>query len=302
MNVLVGQFVRHLSYERGLSENTRKAYQSDLLSFVAFLEKRAVRTFNAVQRRDVQDYLMAQKDAGMNVSSLARRLVAMRVFFSFLQSEGLLDKNVTATLDSPRLWKILPGVLSLREVDRLLESPIGDDRVSLRDRTLLELMYATGMRVSESADLTLDDLHMDESYLRCTGKGSKVRIVPFGKKACGLIARYLAEARPQFLKRSGKAAPPVDSRHVFLTYRGRKFSRKGIWKLIKRYAARAGIEKNVTPHTLRHSFATHLLANGAPLRIIQEMLGHADISTTQVYTHVDQKRLQSVHAEFHPRA
>jgi integrase/recombinase XerD len=222
-------------------------------------------------------------------------LVALRVFFAFLQREGLLDRNVVEAMDSPKLWKVLPNVLSMKEVERLLEAPAGNDRISIRDKAMLELFYASGLRVSEVAELKLEDIHFDSGYLRCMGKGSKVRVVPFGEKSREKLVRYLNEARPAFAKE--KADP-----QIFLTYRGRKFSRKGIWKLIKAYAKRAGIEKNVSPHTLRHSFASHLLANGAPLRVIQEMLGHADIATTQVYTHVDQGRLRAIHAQYHPRA
>jgi integrase/recombinase XerD len=183
----------------------------------------------------------------------------------------------------------------MREVQRMLDAPLGDDRRALRDRALLELMYATGLRVSEAAELKLSDIHFDSGYLRCMGKGRKVRIIPFGEVSRRHVDRYLNEARPQFVKEHKLP-------HVFLTYRGAPFSRKGIWKLIKDYARVAGIEKPVSPHTLRHSFASHLLANGAPLRVIQEMLGHADIAATQIYTHVDQGRLRQVHAEFHPRA
>ena len=179
-------------------------------------------------------------------------------------------------------------------MERLLESAAGDDRIAVRDRALLELMYATGLRVSEAAALGLEDIRFDSGYLRCRGKGGKVRVIPFGGQARARLETYLAEARPLF-------AGGAEGARVFLTYRGRGFSRQGIWKLIKTYARRAGIDKPVSPHTLRHSFASHLLANGAPLRVIQELLGHADIATTQVYTHVDQGRLRAVHAQFHPR-
>ena len=202
----------------------------------------------------------------------------------------------------------------VKEVERLLEAPAGNDRVSLRDKALLELLYATGLRVSEIAGLRLTDVHQEEGYLRCSGKGNKVRVVPFGEQARQHLRRYLSEGRVAFPAAGGRAArpgrgtavPATDTAAadgaVFLTYRGRPFSRKGIWKLIRHYARRAAIGKRVSPHTLRHSFASHLLANGAPLRVIQEMLGHADIATTQVYTHVDQGRLRAVHARYHPRA
>lgn len=296
MKALVDQFLDYVSIERGLSPNTRSAYEDDLKSFRGFLESRHVKSFNDVKRKEILDYLGAEKDRGLSVNSISRRLVAIKVFFNFMQKEGLLGRNVTSAMDSPRLWKVLPSVMSTKEVDRLLAAPSRDKRNGIRDRALLELMYASGLRVSEAANLRLEDVHFDEGYLRCTGKGNKVRVVPFGTRARDALERYLAESRPTYLK-EGAASP-----HVFITYRGKNFSRKSIWKMIKHYAGRAGIEKKVTPHTLRHSFASHLLANGAPLRVIQEMLGHADIATTQVYTHVDNGRLQSVHAQYHPRA
>lgn len=295
MNVLIDQFLDYISLERGLSDNTRTAYSADLQSFSRFLITDNIRSFNAVGRKHVLDYLIAEKERGLSVNSISRRLVAIKIFFSYLQREGMLARNVTEPMDSPRLWKVLPGTLSLKEVERLLEAPVGNDRFSLRDKALLELLYATGLRVSEAAELKLDDIHFDSGYLRCLGKGNKVRVVPFGGKAKEHLQRYIAEARTMF-------GQDTSNRHLFLTYRGKKFTRKGIWKLIKNYAKRAGIKKPVSPHTMRHSFASHLLANGAPLRVIQEMLGHADIVTTQVYTHVDQARLRSVHAQFHPRA
>jgi len=295
MNALIEQFLDYLSLERGLSANTRAAYADDLARFVRFLEGKGIKSFNGVTRKHLLDYLMAEKDRGLRVNSISRRLVAVKIFFRYLQQESLLVQNVADVMDSPKLWKVLPEVMTLREVERMLDAPQGDGRQSVRDKALLELMYATGMRVSEAADLKIDDIHFDEGYIRCTGKGNKVRVVPFGEKAKACLQRYLETARPAF-------AGERPERHVFLTCRGKNFSRKGIWKLVKAYAGKAGVTRRVSPHTLRHSFASHLLANGAPLRVIQEMLGHVDIATTQIYTHVDQGRLKSVHEKFHPRA
>ncbi len=295
MNILINQFLDYISLELGLSPNTREAYQSDLVSFCAFLDAHNVSSFNDVTRQHVLDYMMDEKERGLAVNSISRRLVAIKMFFRYMQRENMLDKNVTDVMDSPHLWRVLPGVLSATEVDRLLAVPVGNDRIAVRDKAMLELMYATGLRVSEVAELQLEDLHFDEGYLRCMGKGMKERVIPFGSKASDSLHRYIVEFRDKFVK------DPYE-RTLFLTYRGTKFSRKGIWKNIKKYALSAGITKNVSPHTLRHSFASHLLANGAPLRVIQEMLGHSDISTTQIYTHVDQGRLRSVHSDFHPRA
>ena len=294
MNVLISQFLDHISLERGLSANTRVAYEADLLAFAAFLTARGVSSFNDVSRDHITDYLTAERERGQAVSSISRRLVSIKVFFGFLQREGLLARNVTDAMDSPKLWRLLPEALSLREVERLLQIPAGDDRLDVRDKALLELFYATGLRVSELAGLTLDDVHFDSSYVRCTGKGNKVRVVPFGEQARRCLERYLATARPQLARREVE-------RRVFLNQRGGGFSRQGLWTLIRKRARQAGIEKSVHPHTLRHSFASHLLANGAPLRVIQEMLGHADIATTQIYTHVDEGRLRQVHQQFHPR-
>jgi integrase/recombinase XerD len=295
MNALVDQFLDHVSLERGLSPNTRKAYADDLKRFVLFLDRKRIRSFNDVRRKTILDYLMSEKERGMSVNSISRRLVSVKIFFAYLQYESLLAENVAEVMDSPKLWKVLPSVLSLKEVDKMLSVPKGKSRIALRDKAILELLYATGMRVSELVDLKLDDLHFDSGYLRCMGKGSKVRVVPFGGEAAKHLRRYLADSRPEFVNEN-------DDGSLFLTYRRKKFSRKGIWKLIKDCARKAGIKKNVSPHTLRHSFASHMLANGAPLRVIQELLGHSDIATTQVYTHVDQGRLRAVHASFHPRA
>lgn len=295
MQVLLDQFLDYLSLERGLSPHTRAAYGNDLHRLLLYLQRKGVSSINAVTRRHILDYLMWEKDQGLGANSLSRRLVAIRVFLRYLQQEGLLTSNVTDTMDSPRLWKLLPSTLSPQEVGVLLETPRLDRALGLRDRTLLETLYGTGLRVSEIAGLRVEDLHFDSGYLRCVGKGNKERVVPFGGAAAAYLKRYLEELRPRLLRRG-------EAKAVFLSNRGAPLSRKTIWQMIRRYARQGGIAKRVSPHTLRHSFATHLLANDAPLRVIQEMLGHADISTTQVYTHVDASRLKSVHQQFHPRA
>ncbi len=295
MQALVDRFLDTLALEEGLSENTRKAYASDLRLFVTFSMARGLAGLNDITRRDVLDYLHREKERGSASSTLSRRLVAIKVFFRFLHREGLLIRNVTEVMESPRLWKVLPDTLSVRDVDRLLQAPVGSTRYDLRDRAVLELLYATGMRVSELAGLTVDETRLDEGFVRCMGKGSKMRVVPFGSQAKQHLERFLKEGRPQF-----RADPSV--REVFLNRLGKKISRQALWKLIRDAARKAGLERPIHPHTLRHSFATHLLSNGAPLRVIQEMLGHSDIATTQIYTHVDQNRLKAVHARFHPRA
>ena len=295
MRLLVDQFVDYISLERGLSANTRSAYQSDLAKFIQFLERKKIASINAVRREDILDFLLFEKGHGLGVNSVSRLFVAIKVFFRFLQREGLLTANITEAMDSPKLWKALPATLSVKEVERLLAAPEGTKPAAVRDHAMLELLYATGLRVSELCSLTLESISFDAGYLRCTGKGQKERVVPFSDKAAAALRKYIAEARPSFTQ-------DPRTRGIFLSRRGRQISRKTVWKLIKQYARKSGIQKKISPHTLRHSFASHLLANNAPLRVIQEMLGHADIATTQIYTHVDQSRLKSIHEQFHPRA
>ena len=295
MLALVDRFLDFLAIERGLSPNTRAAYAGDLHALLGWLQGRGLNSINRVTRRHILDFLMAEKERGLAANSLSRRLVAIKVFLRFLQQENLLAFNVAEAMESPRLWKILPGTLSYKEVERLLAAPSEQSRFYLRDRALLETLYGAGLRVSELATLSVDDVHFDAGYIRCLGKGRKERVVPFGSGARNSLRLYLETLRPALAE--GHA-----SRALFLTRRGAAFTRQGIWKLIKQLTRQAGIAKRVSPHTLRHSFASHLLANGAPLRVIQEMLGHADIATTQIYTHVDPGRLQAIHAQYHPRA
>lgn len=294
MTTLVSQFLDHIVYERGLSANTREAYADDLAAFVAFLDAHGVRLLNDVTRRHVTDFLAEQKQrCGLAVATLARRLVAIKVFFAYLEAEGLIDHNVTTVMTAPKQWRELPDTLSPDEVRRLIAAASsGSSRRSLRDRAMLELFYACGLRVSELATLRLRDVHLDEGYVRCTGKGDKQRVVPLGQVAADELERYLAESRP--------AGVATDS--VFLSQQRRAFSRSQVYRIVVRHAREAGLSGRVTPHTLRHCFASHLLANGAQLRAIQEMLGHASIATTQIYTHVDRGRLAAVHRKFHPRA
>lgn len=295
MDPLIDQFSDYIALERGLSDHTRSAYRSDLKLFVEHLKKQKITSINDVRHMHILAFLMAERDRNLATTTLARRLVAIKVFMRFMQQEGLLGEDAAAAMDSPRLWKRLPDTLSANEVDRLLAAPDPGTHRGSRDRAWLELLYGTGLRVSELANLRLADLHAEDTYLRCVGKGNKERVVPYGRKAQQALSDYLDHHRPHLLRNR-------TSDVVFITQRGRGFSRKGLWKLIKLYAREAGISQNVTPHTLRHSFASHLLAHGAQLRVIQEMLGHADIATTQIYTHVDQNRLKSIHQQFHPRA
>ncbi len=291
---LVEQFLDHLTLERGLSPNTRIAYGQDLKRFALFLQARRISTPGAVTRRHILDFLLAAKADELNANSIARMFVTIKVFFRFLQHESLLDANVTESMDSPRLWKALPAMLSYKEVERLLAAPKGDTPIKRRDRAILELLYATGLRVSELASLTLDNVQFDAGFLRCTGKGRKERVVPFSNMAAAALRAYIDTDRPLWRRSS-------TNRALFLSRLGAPLSRKTLWQMIRKYGRVAAIAKPISPHTLRHSFASHLLHNGASLRVIQELLGHADIATTQLYTHVDQARLKAVHAQYHPR-
>ncbi len=307
MNHLVDAFLDYITVERGLAANTRRAYQEDLAEFSAFLRRKNIEQIHSVRQQDITEFLLSQRrpgltargnsrEQGLSARSVARQLAAIRMLFRFLIREKLLLVDVTQNIDTPKLWQSLPVTLDYHGVEALLAAPATERKIGLRDRAMLELMYASGLRVSEVSKLTLSELNLEAGFLRVVGKGNKERIVPVGKKAAEWLHRYIDEARPA-LGRNGPARS-----EVFLSSRGTGLSPKTIWLLIKKYARRAGISKNVTPHTLRHSFATHLLDNGADLRVIQEMLGHADISTTQIYTHVDQRRLKEAHYRFHPRS
>ncbi len=295
MQALLDQFLDYIALERGLSPHTHEAYRRDLTHFIQWLQARRIQSLSTLTRKHITQYLLSEKDRQLATATLARRLVAIKVFLRFLEQEGLLDQNVADAMDTPRLWKMLPHSLSPEEVDRLLDAPDATTHRGARDQACLELLYGTGLRISELAHLTLDNVHMAARYIRCVGKGDKERVVPFGHTAQNRLQDYLDFHRPALLKERF-------CEQVFVTRRGTGFTRQGLWKLIKAYALQAGIAKKVTPHTLRHSFASHLLARGAQLRVIQEMLGHADIATTQIYTHVDPNRLKSIHHQYHPRA
>ncbi len=295
MQALLDRFLEFIEVERGLSANTRAAYRTDLHRFSGFLASRGIRSPGDVSRKDIVDFLMDGREAGLKSTTLARRLAAVRSWFRFLAQEGLLARDVAETMGVPRLWKLLPDALTTREVERLLSAPEADRPLGARDRAMLELLYASGLRVSELAGLTVDRVHLEERFLRCVGKGRKERVVPFGAAAHAALLRYLEEERPRLARRTG-------GDRLFLSRRGGPLDRRQIWRLVRRYARQAGLEKDVHPHTLRHTFATHLLANGAPLRVIQELLGHADIATTQIYTHVDSGRLKAIHERYHPRS
>jgi integrase/recombinase XerD len=292
---MVDQFLDYLALERGLSPNTREAYARDLGGLAVWLQARRVSSWNGVTRRHILDYLLDQREAGRSSATVARRLAAVKSFFRYLAQENLLAVNVADAMDSPKLWKTLPDMLSPEEVDRLLAAPDIRKPTGLRDRAILELLYGAGLRVSELAGLAVEDLRFEERYVRCMGKGRKERLVPVGASALTWAGRYLAEVRPRH-------ARDDRVRRLFLGARGHALDRRTVWRMVHARARQAGIAKSVHPHTLRHSFASHLLARQAPIRVIQEMLGHADIATTQIYTHVDHGRLKAIHDKFHPRA
>jgi integrase/recombinase XerD len=295
MKELLEQFIGYAALQRGLADKTIDAYLRDLRAFVEFASSRGRLDPRAVTRTDVLEFLEQAQAQGYAPASIARRLVAVKVFFRYLARENRIARDVTSVMESPRLWRLLPDFLTVPEVDRLLTAFSGKDPLEKRNRAILETFYATGLRVSELADLRLSSLQFDQGLIRVVGKGNKERVVPVGRPAQKILGSYLAHER-LILDRSGRGV------HVFLSVRGHPLTRARVWAVVKEAARRAGITKNVFPHVLRHSFASHLLAGGADLRAIQEMLGHADISTTQIYTHVDHQRLTQIHRRFHPRA
>jgi integrase/recombinase XerD len=292
MDNLADNFIAYLRLERGLADNTVAAYSRDLLRFFDFLEHRRVSPLNA-SRADTLEYLW-YLGRRLSARSVNRSVSTLRTFYRFLKARRLIQKSPTDLLETPRLPRRLPGVLSETEVEKLLAQPDPTTPKGLRDRAMLETLYATGLRVSELIGLRAGNLNLEAGFLRTLGKGSKERIVPIGDKASLALRDYVTAARPRFLK-------GLHSAHLFLSLRGHPMTRQGFWKLIKQYGRKAGIDKPITPHSLRHSFASHLLAGGADLRAVQVMLGHADISTTQIYTHVTGNRLRRLHRKHHPR-
>ena len=290
--LLFREFLNYLSVERGLSQNTLSAYAQDLASYQAFLTSQKIKNWTAVRRPHISQYLMAEKKRGLETPSVARRLVTVKLFHRFLLQEHYLDEDITSVLESPKLWKKLPQFLTSREIEAILKIPSNKKPAGIRDRAILECFYATGIRVSELTYLKIGDLNLQHAFLKCYGKGGKERIVPIGRIAIEACKQYLERVRP-------KQKPQTD--HLFLGRGGRGMTRQYLWQMIKKYARLAGIQKPITPHSFRHSFATHLLEKGADLRIVQELLGHADIATTQIYTHVSRDHLKNVHAQFHPR-
>ncbi|MEE9487456.1 MAG: site-specific tyrosine recombinase XerD [Candidatus Brocadiales bacterium] len=292
MEELIQAFLDYLSLECGLSKNTVQAYKNDLKKFKVFLDKWGIESLEGIRPDHLNLYMVAERERGINVNSVSRNLSAIKHFCKFLVIDGHLKTDVLAEVDSPKLWKRLPDVLHWQEVEKLLESPSQDRPHGRRDRAVLEVLYATGARASEATSLKVSDVNTEDGYIRCHGKGNKERIVPLGAKACEVLVGYLSETRPKLDKGRSEA--------VFLSSTGRALRREDIWRIVKSHAKRAGI-KEISPHALRHSFATHLLERGADLRSVQEMLGHANIATTQTYTHIERQHLKHIHKKFHPR-
>lgn len=291
---LIEPFQEYLLLEQGASPETQAAYYRDVTRFVGYAVGRGTASPPDVTAKLLREYLYHLKDLGLAPASIRRNVSALRTYFRFLLGEGHLTRDPSERIESPKRWRTLPEVLTVTEVDRLLASPTLDDPLVFRDRALLELAYGAGLRVSEWISIGVRDVMFDEGLVRVFGKGSKERLVPIGRRAISALATYVRELRPRLEQGQGKGV-------LFLNARGEPLTRMGAWKILRKYVERAGIEKPVSPHTLRHSFATHLLEGGADLRAVQEMLGHADISTTQIYTHVDREYLRSVHRQYHPR-
>jgi len=290
----VRDFLTYLTVEAGLSDNTVLAYGRDLKSFVEYCNSDGVSRLDEIKPAVIQNYMQTLTKRQRSESSIKRGLVAIRMFLRFAKLMGLVDDDFTGTLEGPKLWQRLPITCSKQQVIDLLNAPSPKEPFYLRDKAMLELLYATGMRASEVAGLKTSDLNLDIGYLRCFGKGNKERVIPVGKSAIAATVEYLSKLRL-------KLAKAFSDDFLLLSRTGRPMSRIEIWRLVKKYAIRAGMPRNLTVHTLRHCFATHLLTGGADLRSVQEMLGHVDIATTQIYIHVDQERLRRVHKRFHPR-
>ena len=289
------RFADYLALEQGLSPRTQEAYARDLRRVTEFSAARGVATPLDITAGLLREYVYHLKDLGLSPASIRRNVSAVRTYFRFLTGDGIVVRDPSDRLETPKKWRTLPEVLTVDEVRRLLAAPTLDDALVFRDRALLELAYGAGLRVSEWISLGVRDLLLEDGLVRVFGKGSKERLVPIGRSAIGAVAVYLRELRPKLEKGEGKGM-------LFLNARGRPLTRMGAWKILRGHVERAGLEKHVSPHTLRHSFATHLLEGGADLRAVQEMLGHVDIATTQIYTHVDREYLRQVHRGFHPRA
>jgi integrase/recombinase XerD len=289
-------FIQYLSVERGLSLNTLESYERDLTKYMEYIKEQGIASLKESTKLQITAYISWLKKQGKAPATVSRSMVSIRAFYQFLVRERLLDKDPSMNMETPKLEKRLPKVMSMNEVELLLDAPDISTPNGMRDKAMLEVLYATGIRVSELTSLNLSDIHLGLGYIRCIGKGSKERIIPLGRIAAQSLDQFIQTTRTKLLK------PGKQEEALFPSHLGTRMTRQGFWKIIKKYGAMATSYKEITPHTLRHSFATHLLENGADLRAVQEMLGHADISTTQIYTHVTKKRMKEVYNRTHPRA
>mgnify|MGYP001593948529 CR=1 FL=1 len=294
MRAQLETYLAYLQLERGLSATTLSSYRQDLALFEAFIKQRRIGGFASVRTMHVREFLQSLRTS-RTPATVARKLAAVKGLFKFLEAERVISQSPTAFIETPRLWRRLPQTLSLEEVERLLGS-VTEEGLGLRDLAMLELLYGAGLRVSELTALDLGSVNREGGFLRCIGKGNKDRLVPLGRRALEALSRYLSTERPRLVRQR-----PPETQALFLNRRGGRLTRQRVWQVLRRYAAAGHITKTIGPHTLRHSFATHLLERGADLRTVQELLGHASIVTTQRYTHVDRARLKAVHEKFHPR-
>ncbi len=293
----LAEYIIYLKIERGLSANTVISYKRDIEKYLTFLTEKKITQLDEISRFEILDFLQTLRQAGAADNSIIRMVSSLRKFHQYTKRESIMSDDPMQLIDTPKKASTLPKAISPQSIEKLLEAPDTTTPLGVRDRTILELMYATGLRISELVNLKLSDLHLTMGFIQTMGKGEKERIVPLGEMASQWLDNYLNGARIYLSDKSGE-----ESDYVFLNSRGHGLSRQGVWKKIKQLALEAGIDQNVTPHTLRHSFATHLLENGADLRMVQELLGHADISTTQIYTHITKNRLKQVYSDYHPRA
>jgi integrase/recombinase XerD len=295
MEMFLKEYLAHIKLEKNLSKNTVSSYKNDITAFISYLKSRGIEDPSIILSNDIGGFFKTIKELGLSGSSSARYFSSLKGFFLYLLKNNYIIKNPIEKITAPKIAKRLPGVLDVNEIDKILSTPDVKEKLGLRDKAILELFYACGTRVSELIDLKVNDLFFDDEIIRVFGKGSKERLVPIGSSAIKWVGEYLKKSRPLLMKKS------KSENNLFLNSRGSKFSRMGVWKIIDRYVKEAEIEKEVHPHTFRHSFATHLLEGGADLRAVQEMLGHADISTTQIYTHVDRDYIKQIHKQYHPR-
>jgi integrase/recombinase XerD len=295
MKKILEQFLNHLSVEVGLTSNTIESYRRDLQRYIKFLEETKIGPVDSITAEHITDFMALRSRRELAANTIARNLSSIRRFHGFLVMEGYSNSNPAGVLEPPRQWRKLPTVLSHDEMEKLVTQPAGDNPLSMRDKAILEFLYATGVRISELIGIKTKDLLAEVELVRVLGKGRKERIIPIGQKALTSVQKYLEDGRPTLAKEYSEDV-------LFLNSRGRPFSRMGLWKVLRKYVILAGIRKRVSPHTIRHSFATHLLEGGADLRAVQEMLGHADISTTQIYTHLDREYVKQEYRQYHPRS